>query len=331
MKALDQMASSMDQMLAGLQRTAGMPDEKAQALMKEMLAFKEQLEKVKAEQERTAGETEKVRAEYRKKLQDRTKASEQEVKRLEELAGEARRDVDRAQPGITYRSELEYEQSRESLSDLERALGMKELGAAWESAQRAPPSVERLSRYLEEDAALDGETPSWCGATSSKVDRGARGGGPGRAEDPRDPRRALARCSPTRARSCRPRRSSSSASSRRSRASSSRRRRELQQKLARARAAGADLPAGRAEPARRVARPHGRGGGGAREPQPAARPRRAGAGARRARALPEGARGGGQEEPGQGRRRRDGLPVPVRRTPAAARRWATDARRRARR
>ncbi|HSD18965.1 MAG TPA: hypothetical protein VLC54_02930, partial [Anaeromyxobacter sp.] len=169
MKALDQMASSMDQMLAGLQRTAGVPDEKAQALMKEMLAFKDQLEKVKAEQERTAGETEAVRAEYRKKLQERTKASEQEVKRLEELAGEARRDVDRAQPGITYRSELEYEQSRESLSDLERALGMKELGAAWESAQRAAPAVERLSRYLEEDAALTRETPSMMRRDSSKV------------------------------------------------------------------------------------------------------------------------------------------------------------------
>ncbi|WP_242360366.1 DUF4175 family protein [Anaeromyxobacter sp. SG17] len=154
MKALDAMASSMDQMLAGLQRTAGRPDEKAQALMKEMLAFKEQLEKVKAEQEATAGETDQVRAEYRKKLQERVKASEQEVKRLAELAGEARKDVERAAPGISYRSEMEYEQSREALSDLERALGMKEMGAAWETAQRAAPSVERLSRYLEEDAEL---------------------------------------------------------------------------------------------------------------------------------------------------------------------------------
>jgi hypothetical protein len=169
MKALDQMASSMDQMLAGLQRTAGMPDEKAQALMKEMLAFKSELEKVKAEQERTAGETDKVRAEYRKKLQDRAKASEQEVKRLEKLAGEARRDVDRAQPGISYRSEVEYEQSREALADLERALGMKELGAAWETAQRAAPSVERLSRYLEEDATLSKEMPTMMRRETGKI------------------------------------------------------------------------------------------------------------------------------------------------------------------
>ena len=43
MKALDQMAGAMDRMTAGLSRTAGIPDEKAQALMKDMLAFKEQL------------------------------------------------------------------------------------------------------------------------------------------------------------------------------------------------------------------------------------------------------------------------------------------------
>ena len=154
MKALDQMASQMDQMLAGLQRTAGLPDEKQQALMKEMLAFKDEIEKVEKEQGRTAAETEKIRSEYRKKIADRLKKAEDELHRLAELAGEARRDVDAAQPGITYRAEVEYEQAREALADLERALGMKELGAAAETAQRAAPSVERLAAYLEEDAAL---------------------------------------------------------------------------------------------------------------------------------------------------------------------------------
>jgi len=43
--------------------------------------------------------------------------------------------------------------------DLERALGMKELGAALETAQRAAPSVERLARYLDEDAELARESP----------------------------------------------------------------------------------------------------------------------------------------------------------------------------
>ena len=76
------------------------------------------------------------------------------MKELEKLAGEARRDVDAAQPGVTYRAEPEFEQSRETLSDLERALGMKELRAAFETSQRAAPAVERLARYLEEDVAL---------------------------------------------------------------------------------------------------------------------------------------------------------------------------------
>jgi hypothetical protein len=154
MKALDQMASQMDQMLAGLSRTAELPDEKQQALMKEMLAFKEAIEDVQAEQQRTAGETEKIRGEYRKQIADRLKKAEDELHRLAELAGEARRDVEAAQPGVGYRAEVEYEQAHESLADLERALGMKELGAAAETAQRAAPSVERLAAYLEEDAAL---------------------------------------------------------------------------------------------------------------------------------------------------------------------------------
>jgi hypothetical protein len=154
MKALDQMASSMDRMLAGLERTAQVPDERNQALMKQMLAFKEAIEKVQSEQQRTADETEKIRSEYRKRVAERLKRAEAELKRLEQLAGEARRDVEAAQPGVTYRAEMEYEQSRESLADLERALAMKELGAANETAQRAAPSVERLSAYLEEDAAL---------------------------------------------------------------------------------------------------------------------------------------------------------------------------------
>jgi hypothetical protein len=161
MRELDRMASTMDQMLAGLERTAGRPDERAQALMKEMLAFKEQLEKVKAEQERTAAETDELRRQYREAVQKRLKDAEEKVKRLEQLAREARRDVDAAQPGVTYRAEPELEQSRESLAQLERALGMKELGAALESANRAAPSVERLSRFLEEDVALSEHNPSF--------------------------------------------------------------------------------------------------------------------------------------------------------------------------
>ncbi len=154
MKALDRMASAMDKMLAGLQRTAGMPDEKAQALMKEMLAFKDQLERVKREQERTAAETEQIREHYRGELGKRVKDAEELVKRLEKLAGEARRDVEAAEPGVTYRAQPELEQARDALTDLERALGTREMGAAWDMARRAAPATERLAQFLDEDIAL---------------------------------------------------------------------------------------------------------------------------------------------------------------------------------
>jgi len=151
MKALDEMASTLDEMVAGLEKTSGRPDEKNQELMKQMLAFKDELEKVRADQQKNAAETEKVRAEYRKKLQERMKGAEGELKRLEKLAGEARRDVEQAHPGVGFRGDLDYEQAKESLTNLERALGMKELGGAWETAQRAAGSTDRLALSLEED------------------------------------------------------------------------------------------------------------------------------------------------------------------------------------
>ena len=161
MKALDKMASSLDKMLAGMQRTAGLPDEKARALMKEMLAFKEQLEAVKGEQEKAAKDTEAVQKKYRDALAEKLRRSEQRLEKLAKLAGEARRDVEAAQPGVTYRAEPEYDQSRETLGNLERALGMKELQAALDQAQRAAPATERLARFLEEDVALSEQNPAY--------------------------------------------------------------------------------------------------------------------------------------------------------------------------
>jgi hypothetical protein len=161
MKALDQMASSLDKMLAGMQKTAGMPDERARALMKDMLAFKEQLEQVKAEQEKTAKDTAAIQKRYREAVAEKMRKAEQKVKELSKLAGEAKKDVDQAQPGVTYRAEPEFEQSRELLSNLERALGMKELDAAFDASQRASPAVERLARFLEEDVALSEQNPAY--------------------------------------------------------------------------------------------------------------------------------------------------------------------------
>jgi hypothetical protein len=137
--------------------------------MKQMLAFKRELEEVKRDQEKTAEETDKLRQQYREALKKRLKDSEQRVKRLEKLAEEAKRDVEAAQPGITYRAEPEFEQSKDSLEDLQRALGMKELGAAYDSSQRAAPSVERLSRYLDEDVQIAQQTPGFTRRDPAKV------------------------------------------------------------------------------------------------------------------------------------------------------------------
>jgi hypothetical protein len=91
------------------------------------------------------------------------------VSRLEKMAEEARRDVEGAQPGVTYRAEPEFDQARDALEDLRRALGMKELGSAFDSAQRATPAVERLSRFLEEDVAISQASPRFTHREPQKV------------------------------------------------------------------------------------------------------------------------------------------------------------------
>jgi hypothetical protein len=102
-------------------------------------------------------------------VQQRLKDAEEKVKRLERLAGEAKRDVEAAQPGVTYRAEPEFDQARESLEDVRRALGMRELGPALESAQRAAPTVERLAQFLEEDVALSQQSPAFTRRRPAEV------------------------------------------------------------------------------------------------------------------------------------------------------------------
>jgi hypothetical protein len=126
-----------------------------------MLSFKEQLEKVKGEQERTAAETDQVRQKYRDAIRRRLEQAEGRVKALEKLAAEAKKDVEAAQPGVTYRAEPELDQATDALEDLGRALAVKELGSANEAAQRAAPAVERLARFLEEDVALSQQNPAF--------------------------------------------------------------------------------------------------------------------------------------------------------------------------
>ena len=154
MKELDALGGSMERMLAQLQRTAGIPDEKAQELMREMLAFKKELEDVQAAQEKVAGETDKVREEYRKKVRERMKQAEETAKRLQKLAQEARKDVEAARPGVSTRAEQDYDASRDGLEEVDRALGMRDFDAALDAAGRSLPALQRLAMALEEDAAM---------------------------------------------------------------------------------------------------------------------------------------------------------------------------------
>ena len=153
MKALDQLANTMQDMLSSLERTAGRPGEQNAALMKDMLAFKKQLEQVQAEQEQVARETEKVKGEYRRRLSRMLEQLEAEARRLEGLTAEARREVQKAERGVTLRSEDDFAQARDRLADLEKALQGRDFDAAMETSRRALPPMQRLALGLEDDAA----------------------------------------------------------------------------------------------------------------------------------------------------------------------------------
>ena len=160
MKSLDQLSAQLDQLAAGLERTAGLPDAGQRALMQEMLAFKEQLEQVERQQQRDrgadrAGEGRACGSGWRRSWSRPGRGAPA----LEQLAREARQALDQAQPGVPPRGEPDLDAAREALADLQRALALHDLEAAAEQAQRAAGPTQRLGQALEEDAGAGRALP----------------------------------------------------------------------------------------------------------------------------------------------------------------------------
>jgi hypothetical protein len=153
MKSLDQLSAQLDKLAAGLERTADSPDAGQQALMKEMLAFKDQLDRVERQQQETAAQTEQLRNQVRQRLGPKLEEAKQGAAALEQLAKEARQSLDRAQPGVPPQGEPDLDAAREALADLQRALSLRDLEAATEQAARAQGPTQRLQQTLERDRA----------------------------------------------------------------------------------------------------------------------------------------------------------------------------------
>jgi Domain of unknown function (DUF4175) len=154
MKALDQLGNAMQEMLSSLERTAGRPGEKNAALMKDMLAFKRELEEVQAAQEQVARATEQVKGNYQKRLTEKMKQLDPGAEKLRALAEQAKRELGKAEPGMSLRSEDDFAQARDRLSDLEKALAARDLDAALETARRALPPLQRFALGLADDATM---------------------------------------------------------------------------------------------------------------------------------------------------------------------------------
>jgi Domain of unknown function (DUF4175) len=159
MKALEEMSAQLDQLTAGLEKTAQVPDASQRELMQEMQTFKKELDQVEAEQQRVAGETERIRAAQRQRQAEALEKAGPRTQALEQLAAEAKQALQKAQAGLPDRSEPDYEAAQEAISDLQRALALKDLDAAQEMTQRAQAPATRVAMTAEEEASLAERLP----------------------------------------------------------------------------------------------------------------------------------------------------------------------------
>jgi hypothetical protein len=95
-----------------------------------------------------------VKGDYRRKLADKVKQLEATAKKLQDMAAEARKEIAKAEKGVTFRSEDDYAQSRDRLADLEKALEARDFDAALETSRRMLPPMQRFAAGLGDDAAI---------------------------------------------------------------------------------------------------------------------------------------------------------------------------------
>ncbi len=154
MKALDEMGSAMDEMVAGLERTAGMPSEKNRELVKELREFKKELDGLRADQRKLGDETEKLREAWRQRMAEKMKDAEKVASRLERLAKEAADAARAAEKGAPRRAQIDLENAREGLDDVKRALAARDMPAALDAARQALGPASRTAMILEEEAQI---------------------------------------------------------------------------------------------------------------------------------------------------------------------------------
>ncbi|HET8733229.1 MAG TPA: hypothetical protein VFM45_05585, partial [Anaeromyxobacteraceae bacterium] len=154
LKELDAMGSALQEMMASLGKTAGIPDERAAALGKQLRELRDELAAVEGEQEKVAAETEKVRDDYRKATRERLKKAEPSLRKVEELARKAADELGRARSGASPRTEDDLAQAHDRIDDLQKALSTRDLDAALEASRRAQAPMQRLAAGLDDEAAM---------------------------------------------------------------------------------------------------------------------------------------------------------------------------------
>ena len=171
---LDELGARMDELVAGMQRAQKRPGEQSRELARDLRQLRDELGEVERQQQRLAGETGQEKQAYQREVARRLKDAEGKLARLRQLTRDAREKVDGAQAGVTPRAESDFEQARDRLADLDRALATKDLDAAREAARRAALPVERLAAGLDEDLAMLERFPQLSGTRELPRLRAAR-------------------------------------------------------------------------------------------------------------------------------------------------------------
>jgi hypothetical protein len=157
LKALDAMANALDSMQGKLEEAAGEAGQKNPELARKVDALSKDLGKLTEAQKRLAGDTEQVRQRYRKALEQRAPASPALLQKLKELVTMAKGQLDQI-PDTTLPQGLFGEDplatTREKVTELGRALDVKDLDQALHSAEQAAVGAQEVENGLGREAEI---------------------------------------------------------------------------------------------------------------------------------------------------------------------------------
>jgi chromosome segregation ATPase len=157
LKALDELGNSLDAEQKQLQNAAGEAGQKFPELARKVDALSKDLGKLTDEEKKLAGDTEQVRQRYRKALEQHSPASPAMLAKLKEEVALAKGQLDQIPDGALPQGlfgEDPLGTTRERVTELGRALDVKDLDQALHSAEQAVVGAQEIEGGLGREAEM---------------------------------------------------------------------------------------------------------------------------------------------------------------------------------